>query len=540
MEWTSQVVTKEGGAWLSISPSSGTVGPPPAPLEDGPAQMQTYVSVSPVGLKPGVYTGSITITASRLYQGIVYPATNSPQTVTVTYTVTNADLPSVRVSTNSLALSGVAGIGAPSVSSVSVTNGGPGTLNWSAALQNAANTPWLSIATAARVNGGDIGIAANPGSLSPGVYTGVVAVTSPDSPSQLITVTYTVRPPKPATLDVPQTPLSFTAVTGTNPAQQSVAISNSGELALNWKASSSTFNGGQWLSLAPAQGTNNGNVVISVNAGALSPGIYAGRITIASDAGLQAVLQANLTVTRTVPTLASGGFYNAASLAPDGVVAGSLASVFGNHLGPEQGAASSIDPLTGRLPVSLAGTRVTIDGVAAPLFYVSAKQINLQIPYEAAGKNSVTARIEADGYDPAEFTINLSPASIGAFTIDGKRAAALNQDGAINSSESPAPAGSVVQFFGTGQGSLDRPVPNGLPVPAQAPLPAPVSPITVQIGGMPAKVLFAGLAPGSIGMLQLNVEIPAGIAPSDLTPVQIQTGSAKSNVVYISTRPAQE
>ena len=297
---------------------------------------------------------------------------------------------------------------------------------------------------------------------------------------------------------------------------------------------SSTFNGGAWLSVAPALGTNNGAISVSANTADLSPGIYVGKVTISGDgaANSPAQVQVNLTVRRGSPSLEGGGFYNAASLSPDGVVPGSIASIFGIRLGPDVGVSFAADPNTPSPPVSLAGTRVTFDGAPAPLFYVSANQINLQIPLEVAGKPVATAHIEAEGYDPAEFKVNLNPSNIGIFSVDGIRAAAMNQDGSLNSPVKPAAAGSIVQFYATGQGTLDEPVPTGALAPLQAPFPAPTNPFALKIGGLPAKIIFAGLAPGMVGMLQINVQVPSDLPPADLVPVEAQSGSGKPKTVY--------
>ena len=537
MEWSSAIVTSSGGNWLTLTPSSGTVGPPPNSLPDGPSFMKTSVSVSPAGFRSGVYTGSITITASRLYQGVNYSAINSPQTVTVTYTVPEPKVPAVSVSTNFVALSGVAGIGNVITAPVAVNNAGEGTLNWSAALQNPGSATWLSVAPASGVDTGNFVVKANPSFLAPGMYSASVAVTAPASPTQIVAISFSVRAPKPATLDISTASLNFNVMAGQNPAPNAVAISNSGELAINWKASSSTFNGGQWLFVSPAAGINNGSVVITPNAAFLPPGIYAGRITVSGgeNTALQAQIPVILIVSRKVTNLSGGGFFNAASLTPNTVVAGSLASIFGENLGPDTAVAANLDSAAPAPAIVLGGTRVTIDGTAAPLFYASSKQINLQIPYEASGKSSVIARIEAEGYDPADFSIKLSPAHVELFTVDGTRANALNQDGTINASTNPAQPGSVVQLFATGQGPLDVALATGAVAPSQAAPFTPLTPISVRIGGLRAKILFSGLAPGLIGILQINVEIPSGTKPSDLTLVQTQTGGEEPNSVYIST-----
>ncbi len=538
MEWNSTIVASGPTEWLTMTPASGTVVNPQV---DGPYTVGVDIGVTPMGLPPGVYTGTITIRASRNYFGSIFEAIDSPQVVKVTYTVYANATPAVRVSTNSIDLTGVAGIGAASASSVTISNAGPGTLNWIASVQNIASSPWLSVSPLTGVNTGAVKLSANPGSLAPGNYSGAIAVTSPGGPTQVVNVSYTVRAPKPATLDVATVALTFTTSSGVSPAPKSLAISNSGELPVTWKTSATTLNGGQWLTVSPSSGTNNGSFTIAPDARSLQPGVYAGRVSIATDnPNLQSQIPVTLTVVRGTPALAGVGFYNTASLKPDAVVAGSLASVFGARLGPDAGVFSTLDPVSGTAPTNLIGTRVLIDGIPAPLFFVSAQQINLQIPYEAAGKKTAIARIEADGYDPAEFSITLVPVRIGLFTSDGTRAMAVNQDGQSNATERPAAPGSILTFFATGQGALTVPVPTGSAATSTDPIPMPISPVSFTIGGMTAKVIFSGLAPGTVGTLQLNVEIPNGIEPSDRTPVTAQSGNGDSNTVYISTSAKQE
>ena len=209
MEWTTQITTSSGGNWLSMSPSSGML-----PNSDDPSSMNTYVSVSPAGLKPGVYTGTITVTASRLYAGTVYAATHSPQTVTVTYTVYEASVPSVKVSTNAVTLQGVAGIGAATSASAGISNAGPGTLIWSATANVNGAGSWLSVSPASGMNASTLTITANPGSLAPGTYTGSVSVSAPGSPTAVIAVTYNVRAPTPPQLQLSAQPLNFSILAG--------------------------------------------------------------------------------------------------------------------------------------------------------------------------------------------------------------------------------------------------------------------------------------------------------------------------------------
>jgi uncharacterized protein (TIGR03437 family) len=188
----------------------------------------------------------------------------------------------------------------------------------------------------------------------------------------------------------------------------------------------------------------------------------------------------------------------------------------------------------------LGGTTVSIDGLPAPLFYVGATQINFQIPYEEAGKTKAHLVIQSSVAQSSELDIALVPASLGLFTTDGRQAAALNQDYSYNTPATPVPAGNVVMLFGTGQGPLDKRVATGAPGPTNAPFPEPMFPISMAVNGKPAKVLFAGTAPGLVGLLQLNLQIPEDTAsgPATITFRQGDAAVAQSVVVYVQAMTA--
>jgi uncharacterized protein (TIGR03437 family) len=107
------------------------------------------------------------------------------------------------------------------------------------------------------------------------------------------------------------------------------------------------------------------------------------------------------------------------------------------------------------------------------------------------------------------------------------QAAALNQDGTPNSEANPAARGSTVSLFATGEGQTTPAGADGRI--AGTVLPQPNLAVTAQIGGISAKVSYAGGASGIVaGGFQINVEIPAGVTPGSAVPVVVSVGTVNS------------
>ncbi len=121
-------------------------------------------------------------------------------------------------------------------------------------------------------------------------------------------------------------------------------------------------------------------------------------------------------------------------------------------------------------------------------------------------------------------------------SVPGNEAAALNQDASTNSSSIPAASGSVVVLYVTGAGQMSPPAATGSL--SANPLPQPLLPVAVQIGGLDAEVTFAGAAPGYVsGLLQVNARVPAGVTPGDSVPVTVAVGGIASNTASIAVAP---
>lgn len=238
------------------------------------------------------------------------------------------------------------------------------------------------------------------------------------------------------------------------------------------------------------------------------------------------------------PRLTSAGVLNAASYAGGGVAPGEIVVIFGQNLGP---AALATLVLTGDglgVAKELEQTRVLFDGIPAPMIYTSAGQVSAVVPYGIAGRGTVNVQTEYRGVRSNAVSLPVLDAVPGLFTRDASgtgAAAALNQDGSVNSADRPAPAGSVIVLFGTGDG-LPDPVPADGAVITGAPLPKPQFPVNVLVDGQPAELLYAGAAPSLVaGVLQLNVRLPADVAGAAV-PIRLSVGSAPGNVVTVHVR----
>jgi uncharacterized protein (TIGR03437 family) len=224
---------------------------------------------------------------------------------------------------------------------------------------------------------------------------------------------------------------------------------------------------------------------------------------------------------------ASDGVSGSWAPAAGPVAPGSLLSIYGSGFA----VAESVSPAL-PLPTAVAGTTVTINNIAAPILYSSPGQMNVQVPYEISPGTAVVAVNNACGASaPMIFPVSQAAPYIWQNGPGGP--AAFNQDGTLNSPANPAAAGSVVVVFLTGIGPVTNPVATG----AGAPL-SPYSVATLlksaTIGGWNSAINFLGLTPGTAGVAQANLILPA-LAPGAY-PVVVTVGGVASNGPTVYTK----
>jgi len=253
--WTANINV----AWLSISPSSGSV------LAGQP--MNASISVSITGLPPGTHNGTVTIT----------PNVGAPVLLPVVLVL--APPPAPQVSPVSLTFGAQPGGLDPEAQTISVANSGGGTLIWTAA----SNAAWLSASPGSgSVVAGQpmsVNVSVSIAGLAPGTHNGIITITPQSGAPVLLPVTLVIAAPP--VLEISPASLVFDAAYGgSNPPAQTAGVANSGGLVLNWTAASNA----SWLGVTPIGGSTIAgqvvNISISVNITGLAPGTYNSAITI--------------------------------------------------------------------------------------------------------------------------------------------------------------------------------------------------------------------------------------------------------------------
>ena len=216
---------------------------------------------------------------------------------------------------------------------------------------------------------------------------------------------------------------------------------------------------------------------------------------------------------------------NAASGLPGGVSPGEIVLIGGTSLGPATLAVAPVVAGT-TLPVSLGGVTVSFGGTAAPLVYVSATGISAQVPYEVAGSSSASVTVVTGGGTSPAFSVPVVLTAPGLFTLNysGAGQVVAMSLGNVNSAQNPVPPGSSVVLYATGQGVTTPASVDGM-IGTTLTVSRPAQPISVQIAGLDAPVLFSGSVPGDIaGVFEIGVLVPFGIPSNNSTPVTLTIG----------------
>jgi len=536
LNWSAKASTLVG-SWLSVAPSAGVAGD---------------ASVDPVNLAQGDYYGLVKFTASG--------ASNSPQTAVVVLNVLPALTAVQTVEPTGLIFVGEQGGANPAAQTVTVSNPSNQSITvtpTALAQQNGifSTTPSGSV-TVTSSQAAQFMVAANLTGLKAGVYPGVNQFLFGDGSVQQVAVVLIVTPT--GVVSSAAAGLRAAAASSCTPTQLlpvSTALGPSFTEAAAWPTAlivqvvddcgspmgpgtvvASFSNGDPPLSLVslgdgtwsgtwePSFATSAASVVITIQAQSLQP-ILSGSLQIAG------MLQPN----QSAPAISAGGVVSAASFAGYAPLApGGFTSIFGSNFAAGSNSAGSLP-----LATILGGTQVVVAGELLPLLFSGPSQINAILPYDVAPNSTQQLIVQQNlAYSlpepvviapaqPAVFTQNQSGAGIGVIVV-------VKPDGTqfeANSSH-PASSGDALVIYCAGLGAVNSSVKDGSAAPT-SPLAHTSNTVTATIGDKPAKVLFAGLAPGFAGLYQVNAIVPQGITAGPNVPVIISAGGLASPPVAV-------
>jgi len=229
------------------------------------------------------------------------------------------------------------------------------------------------------------------------------------------------------------------------------------------------------------------------------------------------------------PQFTAASVTNAASFAAGHVAPGELISIFGTSLGPVS--PRTLGVTNGSVTTNLGGVQVLFDGNAAPVVLASSGQVSAIVPFGVPTNSTTSIQVAYNGVTSPAVVVPTAASAPGIFTADSSgsgQAAALNQDYSFNGSTDPEPQGSVVTLYMTGAGQLTPGGIDGSVNTNPSALGQITAPITAQIGGYPASILYAGSSLGIVsGVIQVNLVIPYGV-PTGAGSIIVQIGGASS------------
>ena len=271
-----------------------------------------------------------------------------------------------------------------------------------------------------------------------------------------------------------------------------------------------------WLTVSPPTGSGNAQLKIQAAGAGLSPGVYTAMVAIQAANSIPQAINVPVTLvvgasgTTTIAAVANAGSFQSGVAAP-----GMLMTVFGTQL-----AQVSAQFGSGLLPLSLKGVSATVNGITAPIVAISPSQITVQVPYETGAGNAVLG-VNNNGQVAAfYFPVSLAAPGFFGFALDPFSGVPLFS----------IKAGQPVALLITGDGDVSPFLATGATPPSVISLsllPKPRLPVSVTVGGVAAKVSFAGITPGSFGVTEIDITVPSTVPPGS-QPVVVTVGGIAS------------
>ena len=537
-----------GGDWLSVTPRIGTSDP-----SDG---SMVKVRVDPLGLVPDVYYGQIAVAADQ--------AANSPQFVTVVLNLLPVgSRPGPIVTPKGLIFIAPEGGPPPEAQEIQISNLTSGPISFTARPLTLDGDGWLMASpNEGAVAPGDpttIGVQADSINLNPGTYRGLVRLLFQGGLSRTVDVILVVAPNDTAQLKssrrfqngcIPsQVAPVFQLLGGTAPipagwpAAIEVTVVDDCGAPMEQGSAIVDFTNISSPSLALGH-SGSGVWTATWNVPNIAQQSMAGVTVTATDPGgiigslTQAVSVApNLTP---APRVNQGGVVHAASFVNDPLGPGTIVSIFGQNLSAEplSGGKGAEPPLP--LPTELAGTEISLGGRPLPLLFSREDQVNAIVPYELTDRLNESLPLLVRRTDTLSFSISepvfVMAARPGVFTQNqsgsGPGAIQRHPDPELVSETNPVQADDAIIIYCAGLGEVTPAVISGEAAPGSPPFATTTQKVSVTIGGLPAKVLFAGLTPAFASLYQVNAVVPQGVASGEVD-VEVSIAGQTSTVVTL-------
>jgi uncharacterized protein (TIGR03437 family) len=385
-----------------------------------------------------------------------------------------------------------------------------------------------------------VAIQPNVSGLAAGVYPATIRLAFSDGTTRALNLLLVLAPPagcQPRRLLPVFTQLAgnFAAAVGWPTAVEAVVVDDCGGPFNRGPVTATFSNGDRSLGLSPTGAGRWAGTWVPRN-----PSPFGVAVTVrAQDPAnrFEAAVQVSGAVARNpdVPLVSAGGVTSAASYQPF-PGPGTLLSVFGAAMAHGLAGATSLP-----LQTTLGTTTVNLGGRLLPLLFASETQINAVMPYERLTRIVSQVVVRRGNALSVPESLVLSEALPAVFTVDqsgrgqGHIYRVTNEGARILASPgSPASAGDVLEIYCTGLGPVDRTLNAAEPVPAE--LLRTVYPVSVTIGDRPARVLFAGLTAGFVGLYQVNAVMPELVSTGDRVPIVISVGAESSPPVTIAAR----
>jgi uncharacterized protein (TIGR03437 family) len=214
--------------------------------------------------------------------------------------------------------------------------------------------------------------------------------------------------------------------------------------------------------------------------------------------------------------------------ASEAVASGGLISVFGSNLSPVNLATREIP-----VPTALGESCLTVNGVAVPILFVSPNQVNAQLPFHLDGNGQLVLRTPGGVSDNYNLTIlPTAPAVFRSGTAGPETGIATvvrAKNGELATLANPIHRKDEIVIYATGLGRTSPEVEAGAAGPSD-PLSLTLTEPLVTLGGIPLPIVYAGLAPGQVGVYQINALVPDWVPLGLEVPLIIRQGSGSTSL----------